>query len=94
MDNALGGCFCRNLEGVNDAQIWSIVAIMAAGLASMITLTTTLTFRYIGAKIDALDAKFSGRFDVVDERFIRMDERFDHLDRDMQRVIERVFPIN
>ena len=82
---------------MNDAQVWSIVAVMAAGLATMISLT----FRYVGARFDAFDAKWTGRFEVIDERFARMDdrfqrmdERFDHLDRDMQRVIERIFPVN
>lgn len=80
---------------MNTAQIWSIVAIMAAGLATMITLT----FGYVGAKFDTLNQRFiriDERFERIDERFERLeakfDHRFDHLDRDMQRVIERIFP--
>jgi hypothetical protein len=100
---------------MNVAQVWSVIAIMAAGLGTMITLT----FRYVGARFDTVDERFTRideRFTRIDERFTRiderftgidehftgidehfrslekkMDDRFDILDRDLQRVIERVF---
>jgi hypothetical protein len=86
---------------MNVAQVWSVIAIMAAGLGTMITLT----FRYVGARFDTVDERFTRideRFTRIDERFTgidehfrslekKMDDRFDILDRDLQRVIERVF---
>jgi hypothetical protein len=72
---------------VNVAQVWSVIAVMAAGLGTMITLT----FRYVGAHFDIVDERFTR----IDERFRslekKMEDRFDTLDRDLQRVIERVF---
>jgi hypothetical protein len=84
---------------VNTPQVWTVIAIMAAGLASMITLV----FQYMTARFDVLTVKMDAGFTTVDARFealtARMDDRFtafearfDHLDRDVQRVIERVFP--
>ena len=32
--------------------------------------------------------------DALDGKFVLMEQRFDHLDRDVQRVIERIFPVN
>ena len=88
---------------MNTAQVWTVVAIMAAGLATMITLV----FRYMNARFDTLSAETNARFDTLtaetsgrfdsliarmDGRFAALEARFDHLDRDVQRVIERVFP--
>jgi len=32
--------------------------------------------------------------DALDGKLAFMEQRFDHLDRDVQRVIERIFPVN
>lgn len=79
---------------MNTAQVWAIVGVMAAGLATMITLV----FRYLdarfnefGARLGAIDGKLDARFEAVDARFEAVNRRIDNLDRDMQRVIERIF---
>jgi hypothetical protein len=106
---------------MDSVEIWSIIALMAAGLSTLLALV----FRYMSSRFDALRAEFggqfmamradsAGRFDALraefggqfaalrtelrsmraemDTRFTAVDKQLAHLDRDMQRVIERVFP--
>jgi hypothetical protein len=44
------------------------------------------------ARFDGVDARFDALTARMDDRFTAFEARFDHLDRDVQRVIERVFP--
>lgn len=46
----------------------------------------------MNARIGGLHGEMNARFAVVDVKFDRIDDRFDHLDRDVQAISRRVFP--
>ena len=69
------------------AQTWALIGIIGA-FASVAMTMTVFSFQslkgFIEAKIDAVDAKFEGRFDTVDRRL-------DSLDQHVQALTNRVF---
>jgi hypothetical protein len=64
---------------VNDAQTWTLIG----GLFALMVTMIGLTLRTVRAEIGALGARFDGRFSTLDARI-------DHLDRDLQAVINRL----
>lgn len=110
---------------MDDAQVWTALAIMAGAFASMISLTlvtVTRTFgalstridamgerldgridalgHTLGARIDAVETGLTARIDAVESglearlggRIDALAVKVDHLDRDVQRLAEHVFP--
>ena len=73
---------------MNDAQVWTLIGLFAAGLASVIGLT----LRVVSAEIRGLRHEMVARFEAVDARFEAVDARFEHLDRDIQALARKVFP--
>ncbi len=76
---------------LNDAQIWTVIGVLAATLVSAVGLmarfATKLLQESIGRVLDQLDARFTGldyRFEAIDHRFTaleaRLAERIDALD--------------
>jgi hypothetical protein len=59
---------------MNDAQTWTLIGGFFALMVTMIGLT----LRVVRAEISVLNARFDG-----------FERRFDHLDRDVQMIINR-----
>ena len=66
----------RITEDMTTAQGWALVSILAVFATMIVTLVL--------AQIHSLRGYMDARFDAVDARF-------DHLDRDIQAVVNRVF---
>lgn len=72
---------------MTSAQVWTALGIFVGAFASLITLTLMIVsskFDTLSTKIDRLSAK-------VDIRFDGTDKRIDLLDRDVQKLVEKVF---
>ena len=81
---------------MNEPQVWAALGVLAAALASMITITTTSfsrTMQNLGArmdaKFDAVDAKFAALREVMDVRFSSIERHLDGLDSDVAALIKR-----
>jgi len=91
---------------LNEPQVWTLIAVFAAGMFGMLTLMSTMFTRMMShgfdglraemgslrAEMGSLRAEMNARFETVDSRFESVDSRFDHLDRDVQALVRRVFP--
>ncbi len=66
----------RITEDMTTAQGWTLLSILAVFAATIVTLVL--------AQIHSLRGYMDGRFNAVDGRL-------DHLDRDIQAVVNRVF---
>jgi hypothetical protein len=64
---------------VNDAQTWTLIA----GFFALIVTMISLTLRAVRAEIGGLRERMDGRFSTLEARI-------DHLDRDVQRVVNRL----
>jgi hypothetical protein len=85
---------------VNDAQVWSIIGVLAATLVSTIIGFFTLFLRTMKAQFETMhveitgfrnemDARFdavNGKFDAVDARFDAVNARLDATDRRIEGV--------
>ncbi len=67
---------------MNDAQTWTLIAGFFALMATMIGMT----LRLVKAEIAGL----GGRIDTMDVRFDGLERRLDHLDRDVQMIVNRL----
>ena len=65
---------------MSDAQVWTVLGILVGAFASLITLTLLV----VSSKIDGLSGMMLARFDGVNQRI-------DLLDRDVQKIAEKVF---
>lgn len=79
---------------VTEAQIWTVIGVLAATMLStfglMAHFTTRLLQESIGRVLDQLDARFTGldhRFEAIDHRFEAIDVKFDGLEA---RLTERI----
>ena len=63
---------------MNEPQVWTLIGVFAAGMSAVIGLTVGLVLRVVTTEINALRNE--------------MNIRFDHLDRDVQALVQRVFP--
>jgi hypothetical protein len=64
---------------VNDAQTWTLIA----GFFALIVTMISLTLRAVRAEIGGLRERMDGRFSTLEARI-------DHLDRDVQTVVNRL----
>ncbi len=69
---------------MTEAQVWTVIAVLAATLAGFVTLTVTLIMRTVTAQIEGLRHEMNARFEG-------MNHRFDALDRDVQALTRRAF---
>ena len=67
---------------MNDAQTWTLIAGFFALMATMIGMT----LRVVKAEISGL----GGRIDTMDVRFDGLERKIDHLDRDVQMIVNRL----
>ena len=68
---------------MNEAQVWAIIGVMAAGLGVIITLTLTTVRALVGRLEERIDARFAtidARFGAIDARFEAIDARFAMID--------------
>lgn len=70
---------------MNEPQVWTLIGVFAAALVGIIGLFSTMFARLIRAEVGGLRNEMIARFDKVDARL-------DHLDRDAQAVVAKVFP--
>ncbi|WP_254359421.1 hypothetical protein [Microbacterium hominis] len=68
---------------VTEPQVWTLIAVFAAGMFGMITVVSTMFVRVVRAEIGRLDTKF----DLVNARL-------DNLDRDVQALVKHTFGID
>lgn len=64
----------------NDPQIWTLIGVFAAAMLGGFTLVVTSLTRVIRAEIGGLRGDITG-----------LNARFDHLDRDVQGIIDRMW---
>ena len=64
---------------MNDAQTWTLIG----GFLTLMLTMIGLTVRTVRAEIGALGARFDGGFSTLEARI-------DHVDRDLQAVINRL----
>ncbi|WP_022890576.1 hypothetical protein [Agromyces italicus] len=72
---------------VNDAQIWTVIGVLAAAFAGTIAVTTQLMLKAfaaqvggIGVKVDALRDEMVLRFEQVDHRMSRVEGQMDRFE--------------
>lgn len=74
---------------MTDAQIWTVIGVLAAALIGTITVTTQLMMRTITAQIGGLRNEMTVRFEKVDLQFEAVDRRFETVDRRFEAVDRR-----
>ena len=69
---------------VNDPQIWTLIGVFAAAMLGGFTLVVTSLTRVIRAEIGGLRGEIKGEI-------VALNARFDHLDRDVRGIIDRMW---
>lgn len=84
---------------MTEPQVWTLIGVFStvlfavfATMSGYIVRLMNAGFDRVDAKIDGLRAEMNARFELVDVKFERINDRFDHLDRDVQAISKRVFP--
>lgn len=65
---------------MTDPQAWTLIGVFSAAMLGGLTLVTTMLSRVIRAEIGGLHARIDG-----------LEKRFDHVDRDVQMLSERLW---
>jgi hypothetical protein len=65
---------------MTDPQAWTLIGVFSAAMLGGLTLVTTMLSRVIRAEISG-----------VHTRLDAFEKRFDHLDRDVQAISERMW---
>jgi hypothetical protein len=65
---------------MSDPQAWTLIGVFSASILGGLTLVTTMLSRVIRAEIGGLRAEIA-----------TLTARFDHLDRDVQTLSERMW---
>ncbi|HET9946389.1 MAG TPA: hypothetical protein VFR56_12125 [Actinomycetes bacterium] len=76
------------LESTTDATFTGLASAMDARFTGV---ASAMDARFTGVE-SVIDARFSGLESAMDARFAAMDQRFDHLDRDVEAIARIVFP--
>lgn len=83
---------------MNEPQIWTLIGVFAASTFAMMGWLTSSFTRILRAEIGGVNARIDGlrgemgaRFERVDAQFGRVEDRLDHLDRDVQALARKVF---
>lgn len=71
---------------MNDAQTWTLIVGTLTVQVAIIGAVLALQTRWLRSEI----ARVETRFDIVDARFDTVLARLDHLDRDVQTVVNRM----
>lgn len=77
---------------LTEAQTWTVIGTLLVAVFGMMTLMSTLFVRVLHTEIgglraemsvrfEAMDSKFSSRFDAVDVRLDRLDRRVESIER-------------
>ncbi|MFT4030097.1 MAG: hypothetical protein QM675_09495 [Protaetiibacter sp.] len=69
---------------MNDPQIWTLIGVFTAIMLGGFTMSTSLLARVIRVSIDGLEKK-------IDARFMAVNTRLDHLDRDVSALVRRAW---
>jgi len=72
---------------MNDPQIWTLIGVFAAAMLGGFTLVVTSLTRVIRAEIGGLRGEIGGLRGEING----LNARFDHLDRDVQGIIDRMW---
>lgn len=70
---------------VTEPQVWTAVSVLSASFVAMVTVVPWLFVRVLRAEIGTVRTEIR----ALDEKFT---VKFDHLDRDVQAVVRKVFP--
>lgn len=65
---------------MSDPQAWTLIGVFSAAMLGGLTFVTTMLTRVIRAEIGGLHVRIDG-----------LEKRFDHLDRDVQTLSERMW---
>lgn len=85
------GVFSATLFAMFAATSSYFVRSMNAGFARVDVKIDGLQGE-MNAKIDGLRGEMKAKFEVVDVKFARLEDRLNHIDRDVQAISRRVFP--
>ena len=70
---------------MTEPQVWTLIGVFATSVFGMFALVSTMFVRVVNAGFAEMNAKSEARFE-------RIDDKLDHLDRDVQAIARRVFP--
>lgn len=73
---------------MTEPQVWVLIGVFAAAMFGMMGIVTTSFNRTLTSSIDGLRNTMDARFDAMDAKFTG---KFDLLDRDIQALSRRVF---
>ena len=65
---------------MNDPQIWTLIGVFVAAILGGFTMVITSLTRVIRAEVGGMSARFDA-----------LEKRFDHLDRDVQAITDRMW---
>jgi len=70
---------------LNEPQVWTLIAVFAASMFGMIRMTYK-------SLADLLRSEMAGLRAEINAKFEAQNIKLDHLDRDVQGLVRRVFP--
>ncbi|MGD9606943.1 MAG: hypothetical protein AB7V10_05620 [Leucobacter sp.] len=86
---------------MTEPQIWTVIGVLAAALASTLTFSAQATLRAINSlrtemvlRFQRVDENFGARFERVEERIDRVDASIERLDTRVGNLEKRVDDID
>lgn len=77
---------------LNEPQVWTLIAVFAAGMFGMLRMTHKSFTDLLRAEIGGLRAEMIAKFAAQDAKLDAQNVKLDHLDRGVQALVRRVFP--
>lgn len=80
---------------MNEPQVWTLIGVLAASLFAVMTLMSTMFVRIVQTEIRGVRTEIRGEVGglraEMNARFEAVDVRLEHLDRDVQAIVKKVF---
>jgi len=83
------------IEGMielTEPQIWTLIAVFAASMFGMLRMVTKSFADLLRAEIGGVRSEIGGLRTEMIAKFEAQNVKLDHLDRDVQALVRRVFP--
>lgn len=84
----------REDEGVialTEPQVWTLIGAFSAAIFGVLGLMSTMFVRVLRTEIGGVRAEIAGLRGEMNARFEAVHARLDHLDREVQALVRKVF---
>jgi hypothetical protein len=89
--NVGGGREDGEVIALTEPQVWTLIGAVSAAIFGVLGLMSTMFVRVLRTEIGGVRAEIAGLRGEMNARFETVHARLDHLDREVQALVRKVF---